>query len=89
MSATSDGQKLGHNGEVYTLLHHPAEQRGVIAMGIGLGVHNNLARTESCRNGAGELRFDVSVYILDHGGVLSANSSRNRAVAIRPALSPT
>jgi len=68
MSTTSDGQKLGHNVEVYTLLHHPAEQRGLIAMGIGLGVH---ARTESCRNGASEpLRFDLNVYILDYGARL-------------------
>jgi hypothetical protein len=71
MSTTSDGQKLGHNVEVYTLLRHPAEQRGLIAMGIALGAHNNFARTESCRNGTGEpLRFDLDVYILDYGARL-------------------
>jgi hypothetical protein len=40
-------------------------------LGIGLGVHNNLAGTDSCRNaGSGPLRFDLNAYILDYGARL-------------------
>jgi hypothetical protein len=72
MSTMSYGQKLGHNVEVYTLLRHPAEQLGLIAMGVGLGAQNNFVGHESCRNGLRErLRVDFNVYILDYGALRS------------------
>jgi hypothetical protein len=68
MSTISDGEHLGHNVEVYTLLHHNAEPRGLIAMGIGLGAHNNFAGREYCRNDVGQqLRVDLNVYVLEYG----------------------
>jgi hypothetical protein len=71
MSTMSEGKRLGHNVEVYTLLRHPAEQRGLIAFGIGLGAHNTFAGNESCRNGLHErLRLDLNVYVLDYGAAM-------------------
>ena len=82
MSTVSDGQQLGHNVEVYTLLHHPAEPRGLIAMAVGLGSHNNVAGRESCSNGRQErLRVDLDVYVLEHGTKLR---SYERAFAAQP-----
>ena len=70
MSTISDEEKLGHNVEVYTLLHHVAEPRGLIAMGIGLGAH--FAESGYCRNGIRErLRVDLKVYILEYGELRS------------------
>jgi hypothetical protein len=64
MSTVSDGQQLGHNVEVYTLVRHPAEPRGLITMAIGLG---SVGR-EPCSNGRREpLRVDLDVYILEQG----------------------
>jgi hypothetical protein len=71
MSTMSDGKRLGHNVEVYTLLRHPAEQRGLIAFGIGLGAHNEFLGNGSCRNGLHDrLRLDLNVYVLDYGAAL-------------------
>jgi hypothetical protein len=68
MSAVSDGQQLGHNVEVYTLLRHPGEPRGLIAMAVGLGSGGNAANAESCANGRGErLRVGFDVYVLEQG----------------------
>jgi hypothetical protein len=67
MSTVSNGRQLGHNIEVYTLLHHPAEPRGVIAMAVSLGA-SDAAEAESCSNGRREsLRVDLDVYVLDPG----------------------
>ena len=65
MSTTSNGQKLGRQKvEVYTLLRHPTEERGVIAMGVGLGSDNHFAEQESCRY---ERHVDFNVYVLNGG----------------------
>jgi len=70
MSTISDGEKLGHNVEVYTLLRHAGEPRGLIAMGVGLGSHNNFL--EYCGNGLRkQLRTDINVYILEYGELRS------------------
>src|SRR5215475_517222 len=50
MSTVSDGQRLGHNVEVYTLVRHSAEPRGLIALAVGLGSHDDIAGHESCSN---------------------------------------
>jgi hypothetical protein len=63
MSTVSDGQQLGHNVEVYTLVRHAGEPRGLIAMAVGLGSHNNLVRGEPCE----PLRVHLDVYVLDRG----------------------
>jgi hypothetical protein len=63
MSTVSDGKQLGHNVEVYTLVRHPGEPRGLIAMAIGLGSHNNVVDGEPCE----ALRVHLDVYILDQG----------------------
>jgi hypothetical protein len=68
MSTVSDGRQLGHNIEVYTLLHHPAEPRGLIAMAVALGANYDAANVESCNKGRPEpLRVDLDVYVLDSG----------------------
>src|SRR5262249_37143870 len=68
MSTVSDGQQLGHNVEVYTLVRHPAEPRGLIAMAVGLGSSNKEVGRESCSNGRGEpLRIHLDVYVLEQG----------------------
>jgi hypothetical protein len=67
MSSVSDGQQMGHNVEVYTLLRHPAEGRGLIAMAVGPGANYRAAAPESCSNGRRELRVDLDVYVLDPG----------------------
>jgi hypothetical protein len=67
MSTVSDGQWLGHNIEVYTLLRHPAEPRGLIALAVGLG-NDEAASAGACGNGRrAPLRVDVDVYVLDPG----------------------
>jgi hypothetical protein len=66
MSTVSDGRQLGHNVEVYTLPHHPAEPRGVIAMAVSLGA-NGVADAESCGARREPLRVDLDVYVLDPG----------------------
>jgi hypothetical protein len=68
MSTVSDGQRLGHNVEVYTLVRHPGEPRGLIAMAVGLGSRRNGAGGELCSNGRREpLRVDLDVYVLEQG----------------------
>jgi hypothetical protein len=68
MSTVSDGQQLGHNVEVYTLLHHQAEQRGLIAMTVSLGAHDSAVSRESCSNSSrDQLHIDLDVYVLEHG----------------------
>lgn len=68
MSTVSDGQQLGHNVEVYTLVRHPAEPRGLIAMAVGLGSHSNAVGGELCHNARREpLRVDLDVYVLEQG----------------------
>jgi hypothetical protein len=68
MSTLSDGQQLGHNVEVYTLVRHPVEPRGLIAMAVGLGSRRNAVGRELCRNGPREpLRVDLDVYVLEQG----------------------
>jgi hypothetical protein len=67
MSTVSDGQQMGHNVEVYTLLRHPAEGRGLIAMAVGPGAGYGAARPEPCGGGSRELRVDLDVYVLDPG----------------------
>lgn len=68
MSTVSDGQQLGHNVEVYTLVRHPAESRGLIAMAVGLGSRNKAVGGELCRTGRREpLRVDLDVYVLEQG----------------------
>ena len=68
MSTVSDGQQLGHNVEVYTLMRHPAEARGLIAMAVGLGSRNSVAGQEPCSNGNGEpLRVHLDVYVIEQG----------------------
>lgn len=67
MSTVSDGQQLGHNVEVYTLVRHPNEPRGLIAMAVALGSRDNVASRDSCSNGRRELRVDLDVYVLERG----------------------
>jgi hypothetical protein len=63
----SDGRQLGYNVEVYTLLRHPAEPRGLITMAVSLGSHNSEPDRESCSNGSrNQLRVDLDVYVLEH-----------------------
>jgi hypothetical protein len=69
ISTMSDGQRLGHNVEVYTLLRHPAEPRGLIAMAVGLGAHNDAADAGSC-NSREPVRVDLDVYVLERGSRL-------------------
>jgi hypothetical protein len=67
MSTVSDGRQLGYNVEVYTLLRHPAEPRGLITMAVSLGSHNSEPDRESCSNGSrNQLRVDLDVYVLEH-----------------------
>jgi hypothetical protein len=67
MSTVSDGHRLGHNIEVYTLPRHPAESRGLIALAVGLG-NNEAAAAEGCGNGRrAPLHVDIDVYVLDPG----------------------
>lgn len=67
ISTASDGLQLGHNVEVYTLLRHTAELRGVIAMAVGLAA----ATSGSCGNGGrAPLRVDLDVYVLELGSRL-------------------
>jgi hypothetical protein len=69
ISTASDGRQLGHNVEVYTLLRHPAESRGLIAMAVALGAQ--AAAAESCDSGRRDpLRVDLDVYVLEHGSRL-------------------
>jgi hypothetical protein len=71
MSTVSDGQQLGHNIEVYTLLLHPTESRGLVAMAVGLGAYNDAETSGSCGNGRREpLRVDFDVYVLEQGSRL-------------------
>jgi hypothetical protein len=68
MSTVSDGRQLGHNAEVYTLVRHAAESRGLIAMAVGLGSRHNVVGGELCSDGRREpLRVDLDVYVLEHG----------------------
>jgi hypothetical protein len=67
ISTVSDGQRMGHNIEVYTLLRHPAELPGLIALAVGLG-NGEAANAEACGNGPRTpLRVDIDVYVLDPG----------------------
>jgi hypothetical protein len=68
MSTVSDGLRLGHNIEVYTLPRHRAEPRGVIAMAVGLGA-KDAAEADSCSSSSRRetLRVDLDVYVLDPG----------------------
>jgi hypothetical protein len=69
ISSASDGRQLGHNVEVYTLLRHPTEPRGLIAMAVALG--GQAADAESCSNSRRDpLRVDLDVYVLEHGSRL-------------------
>jgi hypothetical protein len=69
ITTASDGRQLGHNVEVYTLLRHPAEPRGLIAMAVALG--ERAVDAESCNNSRGDqLRVDLDVYVLEHGSRL-------------------
>jgi hypothetical protein len=91
MSTTSDGKRLGHNVEVYTLPRHPAEQRGLISFGVGLRAHNNFVGDESCRLRQ-RLRLDLNVFVLDFGTALRSYDREFTAQpcdAIRLALLPT
>jgi len=82
MSTVSDGQQLGHNVEVYTLLRHPAEPRGLIAMAVGLGARDSGAGRASCANGRREpIRVDLDVYVLEQGTKLR---SYEREFAAQP-----
>jgi hypothetical protein len=82
MSTASDGQELGHNVEVYTLPHHPAEPRGLITMAVGLGSRKSAAGGESCSSGRREpLRVDFDVYVLEQGTKLR---SYERELAVQP-----
>jgi hypothetical protein len=82
MSTVSDRQQLGHNVEVYTLLHHPAEPRGLIAMAVGLGSRSRVAGHESCSNGCREpVRVGLDVYVLEQGTKLH---SYEREFAAQP-----
>jgi hypothetical protein len=65
ISTASDGQQLGHNMEVYTLLRHPAEHRGLIAMAVGPGANYDAAHTGSCADRREPLRVDLDVYVLE------------------------
>jgi hypothetical protein len=65
MSSVSDGRQLGHNVEVYTLLRHPAEQHGLIAMAVGPGAKYDAALAGSCAGRHQPLRIDLDVYVLD------------------------
>jgi hypothetical protein len=68
MSTVSDGQQLGHNVEVYTLLRYPTEPRGLISMAIGLGSQRSAAGRESCGDDhRAPIRVDVDVYVLERG----------------------
>jgi hypothetical protein len=78
MSTVSDGQRLGHNAEVYTLLRHPAEPRGLIAMAVGLGARSDAAASGSCSE---PLRVDLKVYVLEQGTRLR---SYERTFAAQP-----
>jgi hypothetical protein len=64
ISTVSDGRQPGHNVEVYTLLRHTGEARGLIAMALSLGA----AISGSCNGGP--LRVDLDVYILEQGSRL-------------------
>jgi hypothetical protein len=67
ISTVSDGQQLGHNIEVYTLVRHPTESRGLIALVVGLG-NNDAANTEACASSrGGPFRVDIDVYVLEPG----------------------
>jgi hypothetical protein len=86
MSTVSDGQQLGHNIEVYTLLHHPGEPRGLIALAVGLGENpegnDDAANPMACVNGGRTpLRVDLDVYVLDPGMKLR---SYERTFAVTP-----
>jgi hypothetical protein len=73
MSVVSDGQRMGHNVEVYTLLRHSGEPRGLIAMGIGLGTHgqNNPDDRASCADGNRDRRsIEFDVFVLDRASKL-------------------
>ena len=65
MSMVSDGQNLGHNVEVYTLLRHPEERRGVIAMALSLGDGHG-----GCGDRRTPLHVDLDVYVFDRGNRL-------------------
>jgi hypothetical protein len=68
MSTVSDGQQLGQNVEVYTLVRHPVEQRGLIAMAVGLGSRNSVVGGEPCsKRGREPLRVHLDVYVLEQG----------------------
>ena len=82
MSTVSDGQRLGHNVEVYTLVRHSAEPRGLIALAVGLGLHDDVVGHVSCTNGQrNQLRIELDVYVLEHGTKLR---SYEREFAIQP-----
>jgi hypothetical protein len=68
MSTVSDGQQLGHNVEVYTLVRHPAEPGGLIAMAVTVGSRDNVVGRELCSKGRREpVRVDLDVYVLEQG----------------------
>jgi hypothetical protein len=86
MSMVSDGRQLGHNIEVYTLLHNPAEPRGLIAMAVAPGANYDAANAERCNNSRrAPLRVDLDVYVLDAGIKLR---SYDRAFAPPPCGAP-
>jgi hypothetical protein len=84
MSMVSDGRQLGHNIEVYTLLHNPAEPRGLIAMAVAPGANYDAANAEPCGRRQ-PLRVDLDVYVLDPGMKLR---SYDRAFAAPPCGAP-
>jgi hypothetical protein len=82
MSTVSDGQQLGHNIEVYTLLRHPAESRGLIALAVGLGGNRETNGEAACGDGRRtQLRVDIDVYVLDPGMMVR---SYERTFAVPP-----
>jgi hypothetical protein len=82
MSTVSDGQRLWANVEVYTLVRHPAEPRGLIAMAVGLGSRSNGVGGELCSSAGREPpRVDLDVYVLEQGTNLR---QYERAFAAQP-----
>jgi len=83
MSVVSDGQRLGHNVEVYTLLHHVREPHGVIAMGVGLGAQSQSAADRPACDDGNRARQNVEfdVYIFERASKLR---SYERELAMQP-----
>ncbi len=66
MSSSSAGQALGYNVEVYTVLHHPNEKRGVINFAIDFVSRGGRAQGAYCgSNLYSSIKFNV--YVLKRG----------------------